>query len=249
MRKALRSGATETARRPSPGTAAGSVRAENPPSATGLEAELAELERLSLDDLRLRWRNHWARFAPAHLSRGLLLRVMAYRLQAEAFGDLNRKTIRMLERVAVGAADKLTAKGSASPGSDEHAEPKTSSARAAYEPLILKPGALLIREWQGRLERVTVVDGGFAWNGATYPSLSAVAFAITGTKWNGHRFFGVRRRDGVCASERKDDAKGTDGRERPSALGRGEPINRPLVARSSSSPSASATLDAVERVP
>ncbi|MFZ0603427.1 MAG: DUF2924 domain-containing protein, partial [Roseiarcus sp.] len=66
-------------------------------------------------------------------------------------------------------------------------------ARAAYGPPILKPGALLIREWQGRLERVTVVNDGFAWNGATYASLSAVAFAITGTKWNGYRFFGMRR--------------------------------------------------------
>ena len=60
-------------------------------------------------------------------------------------------------------------------------------------------------------------------------ALSAVAFAITGTKWNGHRFFGVRHRDGVRASERKDDAIRTYGRERPSVLARGKPINRPLV--------------------
>ena len=102
---------------------------------------------------------------------------------------------------------------SATPGSDEPAESKVSSARAAYEPLILKPGALLIREWQGRLERVTVVDDGFAWNGATYASLSAVAFAITGTKWNGHRFFGVRRRDRVRASKREDDPNRIDRRK------------------------------------
>jgi hypothetical protein len=68
----------------------------------------------------------------------------------------------------------------------------------AHEPLILKPGALLIREWQGRLERVTVVDDGFAWNGTTYASLSAAAFGIAGTKWNGHRFFGVRRPDNAA---------------------------------------------------
>jgi DUF2924 family protein len=73
---------------------------------------------------------------------------------------------------------------------------------------------LLIREWRGRLERVTVVDDGFVWNGTTYASLSAVAFAITGTKWNGHRFFGVRRRDNVRVGNvrmlRKElmDAKG-----------------------------------------
>ena len=109
MRKTLRSGPKETARRRLPEAAAGSVHAEDPPTATGLEAELAELERLSLDDLRLRWRNNWGRLAPAHLSRGLLFRVMAYRLQAEAFGDLDRKTIRMLERLADDAAEKLAA--------------------------------------------------------------------------------------------------------------------------------------------
>jgi hypothetical protein len=213
MRKTLRSCAMETPRRPLPETAAGSGRAEVPPTATGLDAELAELERLSLDDLRLRWRNKWGRLAPAHLSRGLLFRVMANRLQAEAFGALDRRTVRLLERMANGAAEKLAANGSATLGYDEHAESKVSLARAAYEPLVLKPGAVLIREWQGRLERVTVVDDGFAWNGVTYASLSAVAFAITGTKWNGYRFFGVRRRDSVRASERKDDAKGTGTRK------------------------------------
>lgn len=245
MRKTLRSSAKETARRRLPEAAAGSVHAEDTATATGLEAELAELERLSLDDLRLRWRNNWGRLAPAHLSRGLLLRVMAYRLQAEAFGDLDRKTIRMLERLADDAAEKLTANGSASPGSDEHAESKVSSARAAYEPLILKPGALLIREWQGRLERVIVVDDGFAWNGATYASISALAFAITGTKWNGHRFFGVRRRDRVRASECEDDPN----REKSCRSVCGKADRRPLEARGSSSSSTSAATDAVERVP
>ena len=96
----------------------------------------------------------------------------------------------MLERLADDATNKSAANGSAPPGSDETAESKVSSARAACEPLILKPGVLLIREWQGRLERVTVVNDGFARNGVTYASRSAVAFAITGTKWNGHRFFG-----------------------------------------------------------
>jgi Protein of unknown function (DUF2924) len=163
MRKTLRSTATQTVRRRLPEAAAGFVRAANPPTATDLQAELTELERLSLDDLRLRRRNNWGRLAPAHLSRGLLLRVMAYRPQAEAFGDLDRRTVRLLERMANGAAEKLAANGLATPGSSEHAESKISSTRAAYEPLVLKPGAVLAREWHGRLERVTVVDDGFAW--------------------------------------------------------------------------------------
>src|ERR1700722_5805857 len=216
MRKTLRSGATETVRRRLAEASAGFVRAESPPSATGLEAELAELERLSLDDLRLRWRNKWGRLAPAPLSRGLLFRVMAYRLQAEAFGDLDRKAVGLLERMANGAAEKLTANGSGTLDSD--VESKIPSARAAYEPLILKPGALLIREWQGRAERGGGGGGGCAGEGTTYSRLSAAAFAITGTKWNGHRFFGVRRRDNGRVGEHKDDAKGIDGRERSSIL-------------------------------
>ena len=63
---------------------------------------------------------------------------------------------------------------------------------ATRDGIDLKPGALLAREWKGKLERVTVLDDGFAWNGKTYRSLSQVAKAMTGTSWNGHRFFGLR---------------------------------------------------------
>lgn len=60
----------------------------------------------------------------------------------------------------------------------------------------LKAGTILSREWSGATYRVIVVDGGFLWDGATYESLSQVAFAITGTRWNGPRFFGLRDADG-----------------------------------------------------
>ncbi len=73
MRKTLRP--IESARRPLPEAAAAFLPNETVPVGAGLETELPELERLSLDDMRLRWRNHWGRLAPAHLSRGLLLRV------------------------------------------------------------------------------------------------------------------------------------------------------------------------------
>jgi len=92
---------------------------------------------------------------------------------------------------------------------------------------------------------VIVVDDGFAWNGATYASLSALAFAITGTKWNGHRFFGVRRRDRVRASECEDDPN----REKSCRSVCGKADRRPVEARGSSSSSTSAATDAVERVP
>jgi hypothetical protein len=67
----------------------------------------------------------------------------------------------------------------------------------------LTPGTVLVREWDRRSQRVMVMADGFAWNGQTYDSLSKVAFAITGTKWNGPRFFGMRD---------KEDRPGAEGR-------------------------------------
>ena len=100
MRKTLRSTATQTVRRRLPAAAAEPIHA-NPLTVTGLQAELAELASLSRRPAATLPRNNWGRLAPAHLSRGLLIRVMAYRLQAGAFGDLNRKTVGLL-----GANDK-----------------------------------------------------------------------------------------------------------------------------------------------
>ena len=63
---------------------------------------------------------------------------------------------------------------------------------ASRQSIELRPGTILGREWNGQMHRVAVLADGFAWNGKTYPSLSKVAFAITGTRWNGPRFFGLR---------------------------------------------------------
>jgi hypothetical protein len=64
----------------------------------------------------------------------------------------------------------------------------------------LRAGTLLTREWEGQLQQVMVLADGFSWNGKTYPSLSKVAFAITGSRWSGPRFFG--RRDKAAAENR-----------------------------------------------
>ena len=249
MRKTLRSDPVETARPPRPGPIAASPQSERSPAGGGLEAELAELERLCLEDLRLRWRNHWGRLAPAHLSRNLLFRLMAYRLQAEAFGDLDRETIRILDRLAKAAADKSASDRSSSASSDGGASAATPPVRQTSDPLILKPGALLVREWQGRLEHVMVVRDGFAWNGATYSSLSAVALAITGTKWSGHRFFGVRHQDRARAGRRSGNRGQQNRTENSSALSRGDLDDRPLAPHGSPFASVSATPDAGESVP
>jgi hypothetical protein len=115
--------------------------------------------------------------APAHLSRWLLMKVLAYRLQCDAFGDIDKSIRRILRS---GKEDGVGA-------------PFDRRAPRTREGLGLKAGALLVREWNGRLERIMILEEGFAWNGQTFGSLSQIAKAMTGTNWNGHRFFGLRQ--------------------------------------------------------
>jgi hypothetical protein len=118
-----------------------------------LENEIAHLRGLDLGGLRARWRSLTGRAAPSHLPKTLLLRVLAYRVQAAALGDLDKPTIRLLNRIADEAlAGKRV----------EVSVPDRAG---------LKPGTVLIREWEGTPERVMVLADGFAWNGGTYPSL------------------------------------------------------------------------------
>ena len=71
----------------------------------------------------------------------------------------------------------------------------------------LKAGALLVREWNGKLERVMILEDSFAWNGQTFSSLSQIAKAMTGTNWNGHRFFGLRQGKIAVADEASERRK------------------------------------------
>jgi len=141
--------------------------------AAALEPEIARLRDLDLEGLRTRWRAVTGRKAPPHLPKHLLLRLLAYRIQADALGDLDQAMIRYLDRIA-------------------------SVGRSATIPVpipqarTLKPGTLLRREWNGVVHAVTVTPDGFAWSGSPYTSLSQVARAITGTRWSGPRFFGLR---------------------------------------------------------
>jgi hypothetical protein len=161
-----------------------------------LEAAVASLSGLNADQLRLQWRNHLGGIAPAHLPGWLMARVLAYRIQAAAFGDLDRAILRRLREVKSEALES----GQAPPFATR--EPTTR------ESVGLKSGALIVREWNGRIERVMVLDEGYAWNGGVYRSLSQLAKVITGTNWNGHRFFGLKGvRNG--ASRRKEIAAPT----------------------------------------
>ena len=103
--------------------------------------------------------------------------VLAYRLQTDELGDIDPVTARLLKQIATGGG---TVK--ASRVTEQFGRRRTE----------LKPGMILMREWNAQAYRVMVVDKGFAWSGKTYDSLSKVAFAITGTNWNGPRFFGLR---------------------------------------------------------
>jgi hypothetical protein len=130
--------------------------------------------------IRARWQSIFQRPAPAHLARHLLFTVIAYRLQADRFGDLDHETKQVLDRTVA-----------------EEAGPAMSARLASFDQkrTELTPGTVLVREWDRQSHRVMVMADGFAWNGQTYDSLSKVAFAITGTKWSGPRFFGLRDRE------------------------------------------------------
>lgn len=140
--------------------------------------ELGRLERSNADALRLIWRNHLGGSFPNHLPHWLQVRLLAYRLQAAAHGDLDAALRRRLRQ--------------SGPSADRASFAIRSP--AATDGRRLPPGTLLVRQWRGQPERVMVLEEGFAWNGRTWNSLSQVAKAMTGAHWNGHRFFGLQRK-------------------------------------------------------
>src|SRR4030088_822899 len=143
------------------------------PTETSVEDEIVHLHGLNLKGLRARWQSVLQRPAPDHLPRHLLFAIIAYRIQADRFGDLDHETRQLLDHTA--AKESCTAMAARLISLDQK---RTE----------LRPGTVLVREWDRRSQRVMVMADGFAWNGQTYGSLSKVAFAITGTKGNGPRF-------------------------------------------------------------
>jgi hypothetical protein len=152
---------------------------------------VAGLEGHDLNGLRRQWRGHLGGEPPAHLERWLLMRVLAYRLQADAFGGLDKSIERALR----------------SNRDEDASDPFNRRAPQTRDGVGLKAGALLVREWKGKLERVMVLEEGFDWNGRTFNSLSQIAKAMTGTNWNGHRFFGLRQGKTVEANEGRKPRK------------------------------------------
>jgi hypothetical protein len=149
-----------------------------------IEKKITSLRDLELSALRERWAEFYPQPAPVHLRREFLIKAIAYQMQARLFGGLKPETKRKLREIA-----------------DSLREGKPDSFLTAPK---IKPGTKLIRSWKGENHVVTALESGFAWKRKHYESLSEVARAITGTRWNGLLFFGVKRRTTKQSGARKD---------------------------------------------
>jgi hypothetical protein len=145
------------------------------------------LDRLSRSELRAIWIQELGDQPPATLGRDILALGIAYARQERREGGLTKPVIRELDRLL-----EQTLRY-------DRAEKPT----AALTPSLPRSGTVLVREWQGITHHVTIVNDGFLWNGSTYRSLSGIARAITGTKWNGPRFFGMREVNGKERENRR----------------------------------------------
>ncbi len=148
----------------------------------GLGTIIMRIEAMSLDALRAEWKRRLGNSAPACRSKEVMRGLLAWALQAEALGGLTAET-----------RSKLAQLGRRLQRSGRTADLPRST---------LMPGAVLTRAWQGKLHKVYVLDGGYAYEGRQFASLSVIARAITGTRWSGPRFFGLHRGNGVREAQR-----------------------------------------------
>jgi hypothetical protein len=137
-----------------------------------VDAELDQLPTTPIADLRKRYRELFRTEPPKAFGPDLLRRSIAQRIQVKAYGGLSRSTQRLLDQLVKAAL-------------------ATPNGRLEL-PRRIKPGSELLRTWKGKSYRVTVMADGFAYDGERFASLSEIASEITGTKWNGPRFFGLR---------------------------------------------------------
>jgi len=140
-----------------------------------VDIEIEHLEQLSRAELRVLWERELTDKPPASLGRDILALGIAYARQERRYGGLAKPVAKEL--------DRLLARVLRDGATDAPQPPTTPLPRA---------GTILVREWHGTTHHVTVVNDGFLWNGETHRSLSSIARAITGTQWNGPRFFGMR---------------------------------------------------------
>jgi hypothetical protein len=160
-----------------------------------VEAELDRLGTMPIAGLRVRYRELFRSYPPKSFGPDLLRRSVAHRNQEKAYGGLSRPIQRLL--------DQMIKEFAAKPGG------------RIVTPRRVKPGSVLVRQWKGKSHRVMVLAEGFAFDGKTFGNLSEIAVLITGTRWNGPRFFGLRSKtaEGGQAerSSRSETARGTAG--------------------------------------
>ena len=147
------------------------VQARRPSEA--LAEAVAELETMSKDELRQRWKANIKAAPPPRASREFLERSLAYRIQEQALGRLPPRVRKQL--------DRLTREFERDPG---FAPAPTQT---------VKPGTRLVREWKGEVHEIEILEKGYSWQGVRYGSLSKVAREITGTRWSGPAFFGLKK--------------------------------------------------------
>jgi hypothetical protein len=147
------------------------------------------LQTLGLRDLRLEWRRLF-RADPPRLSRDIMMRAIAYRLQEIAHGGASKATQRRLMTLA--------------------AEFETDGRIAPSPTPKIKSGSRLVREWHGRTHTVCVTDDGFDFRGKSYRSLTKIARDITGARWSGPRFFGLTKTSATATAMPNDRLIGAE---------------------------------------
>ena len=156
-----------------------------------VEDELDRLPVMPIAQLRARYCEVFRSDPPKAFGPDLLRRSIAYRIQEKAYGGLSRSAQRLIDQMTKAYAAKPIGK--------------------IVLPRRIKPGSVLLREWKGKSHRVMVLADGFAYDGGTYTNLSEIAVLITGTRWNGPRFFGLRSKkqesDEAAPPYRSDGAK------------------------------------------
>ncbi len=155
------------------------------PASDGLPEKLTALADLDAVGLRAEWRRLYRSHPPPHIRRDLLVLAIAWKLQEKVYGGLTAAQKRRLASIA----EELRKNGNLSTG-----------------PAIrMKPGLRLVREWRGETHTVLVLEDGFEWNGQRRCSLSAIAREITGTRWSGPLFFGLKPRPMPFGGEERAD--------------------------------------------
>jgi len=162
------------------------------PTDPAIEAELDQLATMPIVQLRVRYRELFRTDPPKAFGPDLLRRSIAQRIQEKAYGSLSRSAQRLLDQMMKAYSAKPNGK--------------------IVLPRRIKPGSVLIREWKGRSHRVMVLADGFAYDGKTFGNLSEIAVLITGTRWNGPRFFGLRTK-----TQETDETVGAGGPDRAKA--------------------------------